>query len=115
MRFLLDQNAETRILLFLQNNGHDVTRIGRDHPRGLPDDEVLRIAHSEQRVLITNDRDFGELVFRQKYPHSGVIYFRLPLDTTAAQKIEWLGQILAHHSQDLGKYIVVGPSRLRIT
>jgi predicted nuclease of predicted toxin-antitoxin system len=115
MRFLLDQNAETRILLFLESQGHDATRIGRDHPKGLADDAVLRIAHSEQRILITNDRDFGELVFRHQQPHSGVIYFRLPLDTTAAQKIDWLREILTQHSQDLGKYIVVEPGRLRIS
>ncbi len=68
MRFLLDQNAETRITLFLTDQGHDATRVGRDHPPGIPDEEVLHIAHNEQRTLITNDSDFGELVFRRMSP-----------------------------------------------
>jgi len=115
MRFLLDESAEFKIAAFLENEGHDVTAIAHDYPNALSDREVLRIAHAEQRVLITNDRDFGELVFLHQVPHHGVVYFRLPLDTTAAQKIDRLRQILVHHAGDLGKYIVVEPSRLRIS
>ncbi len=84
MRFLLDESAEYRIATFLRQAGHDVTAIAYDHPQGLADIEVLRIAEAERRILITNDRDFGELIFRRGLSHSGVIYFRLPLDTTLA-------------------------------
>jgi predicted nuclease of predicted toxin-antitoxin system len=115
MRFLLDESAEFKIAAFLESEGHDVTAIAHDDPNALSDREVLRIAHAEQRVLITNDRDFGELVFLHRVPHHGVVYFRLPLDTTAAQKIDRLRQILIHHAGDLGKYIVVELSRLRIS
>ena len=59
--------------------------IARDHPRALPDEEVLSIALREDRILITNDRDFGELIFRQRLPHSGVILFRLPATALAAK------------------------------
>jgi hypothetical protein len=44
MRFLLDQSAEARLGVFLQTEGHDVTRVARDYPAGLPDDQVLAIA-----------------------------------------------------------------------
>ena len=63
MRFLLDESAEYRIVAFLTGLGHDVTAIAHDYPHGLPDQQILEIAVSEQRILITNDSDFGELVF----------------------------------------------------
>lgn len=115
MRFLLDESAEYRIAAFLRDQGHDVSAIAHEHPAGLPDREVLGIAIAEQRVVITNDRDFGEQIFREQLPHAGVIYFRLPLDTTAAQRIEWLRRILTDQAADVGKFIVVTPTRLRIS
>jgi predicted nuclease of predicted toxin-antitoxin system len=115
MRFLLDESAEVRIARFLETEGHDVKYVLRDFPIGLPDAAILALAHSEQRVLITNDRDFGELVFRLHHHHSGVVYFRLPDDADATQKIDWMRRILTQHVADLGKYIVVEPGRLRIS
>jgi predicted nuclease of predicted toxin-antitoxin system len=114
MRFLLDQSAEARIGVFLNGEGHDATRVGRDHPPGLPDEEVLAIAVAENRILITNDRDFGDLIFRQHHPHTGVIYLRFPLDATAAQKIASLSELLVTHVHDLDKYLTVTPRGVRV-
>jgi len=72
-RFRLDQSAEAHIGVFLVSIGLDATRVGRDYPPGLPDEEVLATAVAERRILITNDRDFGDLIFRQHHPHAGVI------------------------------------------
>jgi predicted nuclease of predicted toxin-antitoxin system len=102
VRFLLDESAELRIAAALRDDGHDIATIVHDHSASLVDREVLRIANDAQRVLITNDRDFGELVFGQKMPHAGIIYFRLPLDTTADQKIRWLRRIFRDHTDALG-------------
>src|SRR5439155_9442899 len=114
MRFLLDESAELRIAAFLKQAGHDVTSIAEDHPRSIQDHEVLAIANAEQRILITNDRDFGELVFRQQLPHAGVIYFRLPLDTGAEEKINWLARVLRDYAAGLDQFIVIRPSGIRI-
>src|SRR5438067_1781682 len=113
-KFLLDESAEARIKTFLLDNGYDARRIGQDYPQSLPDEEVLAIARDEARILITNDRDFGELIFRQHLPHAGVIYLRFPDDATAALKIAALTQLLTTHRADLGKYIVVGPGGIRV-
>lgn len=78
MKFLFDQSADRRLLPYLQSLGHDVTAIGANYPSGLPDEEVLAIAQREQRILVADDRDFGELVFSKRQAHVGVIYFRLP-------------------------------------
>ncbi len=115
MRLLRDESAEMRLARFLRQQGHDVTTVVHQHAQSLVDSEVLRIAHAEARILITNDRDFGELVFRLGLPHQGVIYFRLPLDTTADQKIDWLRRILSERSDALGRFIVVTPQGLRMT
>jgi predicted nuclease of predicted toxin-antitoxin system len=113
MRFLADESLERRVALFLRSLGHDVSIIGVDHPRSLPDEEVLRIAHRERRILITNDRDFGELIFRQRLPHRGVIYFRLGLDASADERIERLSDLLSRHQVLGGRFLVVEPGRIR--
>jgi predicted nuclease of predicted toxin-antitoxin system len=73
MRFLFDENVDLRLVAFLTNLGHDVSSIVSRPLRGCPDDAVLALATEEKRILLTNDRDFGELVFRQQLPHSGVL------------------------------------------
>lgn len=55
MGFLLDPSAEARIATFLTSLGHDATRVARDDPAGIPDEQVLAIANRERRVLIAND------------------------------------------------------------
>lgn len=115
MRFLLDESAEFRIATFLKDVGHDVQAIAVDYPASLTDHEVLTLATTEQRILITNDRDFGELIFNQHLAHTGVIYFRVSLDSSAAQKIRWLEELFTAHQEDLGKFIVITPRGIRIS
>jgi predicted nuclease of predicted toxin-antitoxin system len=114
VRFLLDQSAEARIATILTDQGHDATRVGRDHPGGLSDEQVLAIAHQERRVLIANDKDFGELVVRRNLPHAGVVLFRFPLDATAQEKIDALDRLLITHRTQLDRFLVVTPSGIRV-
>jgi predicted nuclease of predicted toxin-antitoxin system len=113
MRFLLDESAEARIAGFLTAHGHDSTRIGRDYPASLPDEAVLALAHREQRILITIDKDFGELVVREHQPHAGVVLFRFPLDSTAHQKIRALEAPLASRPAPLDQLFVLTPQGIR--
>jgi predicted nuclease of predicted toxin-antitoxin system len=69
MRFLFDQSADFRLIPHLQQLGHDVTAISRQYPAGLPDEDVLAIAASEHRILITADQDFGDLAVHLGLPH----------------------------------------------
>ncbi len=114
MRFLLDESAEARIAAFLTERGHDATRIARDYPAGLPDERVLAIAREEQRILIANDKDFGELVVRRGLPHAGVILFRFPLDATAQEKIRALDRLFASHPTQLSRFLVLTPQGVRV-
>ena len=113
MRFLLDQSALRRLAAFLRSQGHDVTVIAQDYPHGLPDAEVLAIARREGRILITNDRDFGDLIFNQGYRHAGVIYLRLETYQLPAV-IAALTQVLTEHAHELDKFIVVTPGGVRV-
>lgn len=113
MRFLFDQSADARLIPHLQRLGHDVTRIGRDHPHGLPDEQVLRIAFQEQRILIAADLDFGDLVVRLRQPHAGVIVFRLEASDLAT-KVQRLMDVLRDCADQMDRFIIVTTQTIRV-
>jgi predicted nuclease of predicted toxin-antitoxin system len=114
MRFLLDESADARLAPFLRSAGHDVSAIAVEHPASLADREVLAIAHREQRILITDDRDFGGLVFVEKQAHAGVIYLRIGHRSELTTKIDRLNEALTHHADDLDQFLVVTKDRVRV-
>ena len=115
MTFLFDQSADFRLIPHLRSLGHDVTAVSRNYPHGLADEDVLTIARQEQRILIVADRDFGELIFNQRLPHAGVIFFRLP-GATLQTKIDHLNMVLEDHTAELerGEFLVVSPGQIRV-
>jgi predicted nuclease of predicted toxin-antitoxin system len=106
MRFLLDESADVRLRAYLLSLGYDVRSVVADYGAGLPDRDVLAIAVREQRILIADDRDFGELVFSQQLPHAGVILFRLGR-TELSTRIAWLDRVLTQHGDHLDEFIVI--------
>lgn len=113
MRFLFDQSTDRRLVSYLRGQGHDVTIVASDHPASLPDVEVLAIARHEQRILVTEDRDFGELVFHHHEPHTGVLYLRLSA-MELEQKIARLAYALERHASEMGHFLVVTRARVRV-
>ncbi len=77
MRLLLDENVDARLLNRLIEQGHDVTSVAHDYQTAISDSRVLEIAVHEDRIVVSNDRDFGAMVFRNRARHAGVIYLRL--------------------------------------
>jgi predicted nuclease of predicted toxin-antitoxin system len=114
MKFLLDQSTDARLSAYLRKLGHDVTRIAADYPAGLLDPKILSLARAEGRILITDDRDFGELVFRLKLPHAGVIFLRLGTYASLSLKIERLSSVLTHYADQLDEFLVVTRTRVRV-
>ena len=104
MKFLLDESADFPLATHLKDLGHDVTAIAHDYPHALKDHEVLAIAQRERRILIANDTDFGELIFRQNLPHIGVILFRLGQEALEAKK-RWLDFALVNYAERLDQFI----------
>jgi predicted nuclease of predicted toxin-antitoxin system len=107
MKFLLDQSTDARLGTYLRKLGHDVTRVATDYPAGLLDPKILSLARAEGRILITDDRDFGEWVFRFKLPHAGVIFLRLGTYAPLDLKIERLAYVLTHYADHLDQFLVV--------
>ena|SRR2546425_3195561 len=116
MKFLLDENADRRLVPFLKNVGHDVKVIAYDYPHGLLDQEVLAIAVKEQRILITQDTsDFGELIFRKQHPHSGVLLFRFKSEERNIDlRKSRLAYVLESYVDQLHHFLVITPERIRV-
>jgi hypothetical protein len=81
----------------------------------MADEDILSLARDEQRILLVADRDFGELIFFNRLPHAGVLYYRLP-GAPLATKLTRLDAVLHEHSDDLmqGKFVVVKEHSIRI-
>jgi predicted nuclease of predicted toxin-antitoxin system len=113
MKFLLDESADLRLAAYLQGLGHDVTAIARDYSPSIPDNEVLAIAEQEERILITFDRDFGELVFSHHQSHSGILYFRLgPIDLPT--EISRINHVLDNYSDQLNRFLTITRRSVRV-
>ena len=113
MRFQLDESADFRLGRYLGAQGHDVMAIARDHPQALRDNEVLQFAFIEQRILITRDRDSGELIFRNYQPHHCVIPFRLGT-AQISESERWMDYIIERHQASMHHFLVVTEGGLRI-
>ena len=75
LKFLIDECTGRRLAILLKNAGYDVVFVG-GWKHSASDEEVLRKAEEGDRILITDDKDFGELVFRLGSPSKGVILLR---------------------------------------
>ena len=112
MRFLVDECTGPAVSQWLRELGHDVADV-YEEARGLSDEEIIRWAFDEQRILITNDRDFGEKVFRGQAPHAGIVYLRLD-NERAPNKIAVLCRLLQLYSERLpGSFVVATERRVR--
>jgi predicted nuclease of predicted toxin-antitoxin system len=112
MRVLLDACVWNGALKDLQSAGHDVLWAG-DWEQDPGDEEILAKAHNERRVLITLDKDFGELAVVKRVPHSGII--RL-VNFSARQQGLIALRILTHYVEESssGAIITVDSRRIRI-
>jgi predicted nuclease of predicted toxin-antitoxin system len=114
MRFLVDECTGYQVAAWLRGQGHEVFSV-YDEARGMSDEEILAKAVAEEWVVITNDKDFGDLVFRRKRPHKGIIFLRLD-DDRAANKIAALERVFAGHADDLiGRYTIVREHLVRVS
>ncbi len=113
MRFMIDECVGPTIAEWLKLMGHDVIS-SYDAMRGFADDEVLKKACHENRIVITSDKDFGDLVFRQNMDHCGVILLRL-IDERPSQKMKVIRDALDNYSKSLdGNFLVVTETSVRI-
>lgn len=112
MRFLIDECAGPGLARWLVGNGHDVFSVF-DQARGANDEELLIYANREDRIVIPADKDFGEMVFRSRMTHRGIVLMRLD-DERSANKIVVIAQLLQRYGDRLpGAFVVVSEDRIR--
>ncbi len=113
MKFLADESFDFPFIQAMRNEGYDVSAIVETNS-GVDDEAVLKIANDEARILLTCDKDFGELVFRLKLIHSGIILFRVP-DVSTELKISFLINCLKNHFGKLAlSFTVISSQKIRI-
>ncbi len=111
MKFLLDVCCSSRSLRrLLDELGHDVRLVSDADPRA-SDGTVLAMAHEEGRVVITEDKDFGELIAVQRRPHSGIIRF---LELSISEQVQAMQEVLMHYRSELESRAVMVVTRGRI-
>ena len=112
MRFLVDECTGPAVAAWLRGEGHNVFSV-YDEARGIDDTTIIQKACAESWILITNDKDFGEKVYREQYPHHGVVFLRLENERSVV-KIETLRRLLATYADQLpGQFVVVTETRVR--
>lgn len=106
MKLLANENIPLASITALRVAGHDVLSLSLDSP-GINDEAVLALAREQDRILITFDRDYGELVYRRRLPVPlGVIYMRF-VPQTAIEPAETLQSIFEQGIQIAGYFLVV--------
>ena len=113
LKFLADVNVEKKLVDYLKDQKFDVLWIP-DYDCALTDNDLLNLATKERRVLITNDTDFGEIVFMQKKLSSGIILIRIK-DQCVNTKLSVLKKLLKLYQDRIeGNFIVISDNKIRI-
>lgn len=113
MKFLADENIEKPLVDFLRSKGFDVLYVCEQH-KSISDEEVLYLSNREERVLLTNDKDFGELIFLQRKISAGIVLIRLFSEDTS-DKIVLFDKLLEEYSNKLERhFVVLTERRIRI-
>lgn len=109
MKFLLDQDVYVATARFISVLGHDVVPVALVGLSQADDEELLKVAQAEGRILVTRDRDYGNLVF-VKALGAGVIYLRI-LPSTQNATHRQLERVLENYPEQelMNAFVVVGP------
>lgn len=116
MRLVADESVEGPTVSALRAAGYTVLFVAETSP-GIEDSEVLSLARREQALLLSADKDFGELVFRNREPHCGVLLIRSPENDPEENAANTLAAIQQHGPALLNRFSVLagGALRIRIT
>jgi predicted nuclease of predicted toxin-antitoxin system len=113
MNLLIDESVDRQVVEKLRLQGHNVIYVSDMDP-GISDDVVLSAANSMRALLVTADKDFGELVFRRQQINAGVLLIRLA-GLLPESKAELVAVAVRDHSDELpGAFSVLSPGMIRI-
>ena len=113
MKFLVDECTGISVVAWLRDKGHDVLAVVEVMPEA-NDSDILDRTVREGRIVVTNDKDFGELVYRSGREHQGVILLRLH-DERAESKVRMMDIVLAQVGERLANhYVVASEAGIRV-
>lgn len=113
MKVLIDVSAGFSVGQVFAERGYDVVYV-RDRDPKMKDEDILNWAVTEQRLVVTQDKDFGELVFRKSLTLAGILLLRLD-EADADKKRDIVSEILDGYADQLpGRFSVFQDDRLRI-
>lgn len=112
-KFLVDECTGPQVAEWLKTQGFSVYSVSEERP-GMDDSKIIAKALREKWIVITNDKDFGELVYREKQVHHGIIFLRLE-DERPQNKIKALRKFLESFKGNLsGRFFVVHEDCVRV-
>jgi len=113
LKFIVDECVGFLVFNWLIKQGFDAISISNEMP-GIKDKAIVNKAFNEDRVVITLDKDFGDIVFKEKEAHCGVILLRLQ-SKSAEAKVKALENLFKNYPDELfGSFIVVSDSGVRV-
>ena len=114
LRFLADESCDFAVVRALRETGHDVVAVS-EYTQRSRDDELIAQAHREGRILLTEDKDFGWLVFVRHEESAGVILVRFPGDARHALQKAVMQLVQEQGAQLYGAFAVVQPGYIRLS
>ncbi len=112
MKFIADECCDTGLIALLRLDGHDVLYI-LEKKAGIEDSEVFQDAYNEGRILLTEDKDFGELAYRLRKPAKGIILMRIAVKE---RQLKWprLKKLIDNYADRLpGHFVVIDAKKFR--
>lgn len=114
MRLVADESCDFAVVVGVRTAGHDVVSITERMP-GAEDEQVIKLAATEHRLLLTEDKDFRQLVFAASKDSSGVVLIRYP-STARSTLTDAVVKPLAERGDALySRFVVMEPDRIRVT
>ncbi|MGL4609754.1 MAG: DUF5615 family PIN-like protein [Trueperaceae bacterium] len=113
MDFLLDESCDAKVAVALEASGHNVLRVSQIS-QCITDEEVIGLALEKNRILLTEDKDFGQLVYAAGKESCGVILFRFP-STEREKMVDKILELVNAEQESLQvAFVVLEPIRMRI-
>ena len=114
MRFLADESCDFAVVRALRASGYDIAAVSEITPRA-EDSDVINLAVREERILLTEDKDFGRLVYAHGQKTLGVIFLRFPTSVRKQIAKDVVKLVKQQGERLIGGFITVQPGRIRIT
>lgn len=113
MRFVVDESTGTAVAEYLRSLSYDVLVVAETMLQA-DDVDILARATAEGRIVVTNDKDFGELVFRSGQAHHGILLLRLR-DESAANRVRVVKSVLDSYADQLAnRFVVATENNVRV-